>query len=106
MRHTFSITLGNGDKGDITVDMPDSSDDDAWTDRSNDPNMLARGNWTIAVQSGARKCKTLDEAQAYCDDYKHGVRAPRAAKVVTVAKDMEWTSDQMAELEAQGVKFN
>ena len=106
LRHTFKITLGNGTKGEITVDMPDSTSDEFWADRANDINALAITSWTIAAQSGARKCKTLEEAQELCDTYKHGVRVARATKVVVVnATELKLNKAQVEALEAQGVKI-
>lgn len=105
LRHTFKITLGNGGKGEITVDMPEGVSDEFWGDRANDVNTLAMTSWTIAAQSGARKCATVEEAQAYCDEYKHGVRTVRATKQVVInAEELKLSKAQIAALEAAGAK--
>ncbi len=105
LRHTFKITLGNGAKGEITVDMPEGTSDEFWADRANDVNGLAMTSWTIAAQSGARNCATIEEAQAYCDAYKHGVRATRVTKQVVInATELKLTKAQREGLEAAGAK--
>lgn len=106
MRHTFKITLKNGTKGEITVDMPEGLQDKfAWDERASDVNGLAITSWTIAAQSGARNCSSLEDAQEYCDGYKHGVRAARPSKTVTVdATELKLNKAQIAALEAAGAK--
>ncbi len=106
LRHTFNVTLGNGTKGEITVDMPEGVSDEFWGDRANDVNALAIVSWTIAAQSGARKCETIEQAQEYCDTYKHGVRTARVTKQVVVnATELKLNRAQRQALEAQGVKI-
>jgi len=103
MIHTLSITLGNGDKGEFNLDMPDSADDESWLDRVSEMatvNDLAISNWTIAVQSGMRKCATLEDAAVYLEDYTHGIRRPASKKVVIVdATLLELTAEQIASFE-------
>ena len=108
--HTCKITLGNGEKGEVTFDMPSTPEE--WNgqvkgegaDALGRVNELAVRSYVIAAQSGARKEKTIEAAQAYVTSYVFGEKgSPRS---VTVEEDLGWTAEQLAELAAQGIKLS
>lgn len=108
--HTCKITLTNGEKGELSFAMPTSPEE--WADKVKGEgeaalsriNELAVRSHVIAAQSGARKEKTLEAAQAYMESYVFGEKgSPRA---VTVASDLGWTPEQLAEMKAQGITLS
>lgn len=108
-KHTCKITLANGKKGEVTFDMPSTPDE--WNgqvkgegdDALGRVNELAVRSYVIAAQSGARKEKTLEAAQAYVAGYVFGEKgSPRAT---TVDAGLEWTDEQLKELAAQGIQL-
>ena len=109
-QHTFKITLSNGDKGELSLSMPSSADAPEWEQRvsSGDVggrvNALAVRSWTIAAQSGARACATIEAAQEYADSYRSGERASPIAKVVRIDGTALGLSEEQADvLRSQGV---
>lgn len=74
---TFKITLDNGVKGEIKWDRPTSVTDPKWADLVKNPdtdvNELACQKLVVIVQnSGMRKCKTIEAAQAHADNHVYG----------------------------------
>lgn len=105
--HTCKITLANGQKGEVKFEMPSTPDEWNGQVKGEDDDALRRVNelavrsYVIAAQSGARKEKTLEEAQAYMASYVFGEKGSPRSK--TVAANLEWTDKQLEELAAQGI---
>lgn len=115
MKHTFSVTLKNGTKvEDITLNMPDTCDDEAWFERCKngpaDAHTLAVQQWTVKCQHALRDCETAEEAKAKAEVYMYGDRT-RSTPTVTAdalkkAGAQEFTPEQIAVLKAQGIKID
>ena len=110
--HTLKITLANGVKGEVQIQMPSdvAHDCDEWAARVKGDgddligrvNELAVRSYIIAAQSGARKEKTLELATKYVDTYVFGEKgSPRRP---TVSSGLKWTPEMLAELKAQGIE--
>ena len=110
--HTLKITLANGVKGEIQLQMPSDVDHncDEWDSRVKGDgadligrvNELAVRSFVIAAQSGARKEKTLEAAMKYMEAYVFGEKgSPRRP---TVSAGLKWTPEMLAELKAQNIE--
>ena len=105
--HTCVLTLSNGDKVEIEIEMPSTPEEWNGQVKGEGEDALARVNelavrsYVIAAQSGARKEKTLEAATAYMAGYVFGEKgSPRAR---SVDADLGWTEAQLEELAAQNI---
>lgn len=117
-KHTFSVKLYDDDRTtvELTVEKPESCDDDRWNDLVSDPasdiNELAFQNWVIKSQGRIRGTKsnpnalTPEEAEASLEGYKYGAGSGGRRTPEVDAEEGGFTPEQIAMLKKAGVKVS